>query len=159
MVALTLLGFHGNFWVATTWWTFDCAGNSACYFLPGNLLVRKLTLIHDACFLVIFPWQQPLAPRHWNDHGSRNEAGAERERSGFDDFNVFSRFSIVFLPAASLPLRSRFTPAFFFSCFLNVFCSFSSCCFFIFCIFEYVFWFFRRFYIFFPGIVSFFWTG
>ena len=51
---------------------------------------------------------------------SGSGAGAERERSGFDDFNVFSWFSC-------LPLRSRFTPAFFFSCFFIFFCSFSSC--------------------------------
>jgi len=55
---------------------------------------------------------------------SGSRAGGERERSGFDDFNVFSRFSMVFLPAASLPLRSRFAPAFFFSCFLAFFAVF-----------------------------------
>ena len=99
-----------------SWWFFG--GNNLVIFL-----VRKLTLIHDACFLVIFPWQQPLAPRHWNDHGSvktprawsGNGAGTKRERSGNEADSMistfFSRFSMVFLPASSLPLHSRFAPA------------------------------------------------
>ena len=97
------------------------------------------------------------------------EAGTEPERSGSGAgtkrirwFQRFSRFSMVFLPAASLPLRSRFAPAslplrsrFLFLVFFNVFCSFSSF-FFIFWIFEYVFWFFRCFYVFFLELSRFF---
>ena len=58
---------------------------------------------------------------------SGSGAGAERERSGFDDFNVFSWFSC-------LPLRSRFAPAslplsfsrvfYFFLQFFQFFCDF-----------------------------------
>ena len=118
------------------WWFFGG-------YKLGNFLVRDLTLIHDACFLVIFPWQQPLAPRHWNDHGSvktprawsGNGAGTKRERSGNEADSMISTFFHGFrwfscLPLrsrfapASLPLRSRFTPAFFFSCFLTFFAVF-----------------------------------
>ena len=53
---------------------------------------------------------------------SGSGAGAERERSGFDDFNVFFTVFHGFLACrfapASLPLHSRFL----FLVFLNVFC-------------------------------------
>ena len=142
-----------------SWWFFG--GNNLV-----NFLVRKLTLIHDACFLVIFPWQQPLAPRHWNDHGSvktprawsGNGAGTKRERSGNEADSMistfFSRFSMVFLTAASLPLRSRFTPAFFFSCFLTFFTVFP---FFWGVEFLNIFLTFRYFYVFSWTCLVFFW--
>ena len=108
-----------------SWWFFG--GNNLV-----NFLVRKLTLIHDACFLVIFPWQQPLAPRHWNDHGSvktprawsGNGAGTKRERSGNEADSMISTFFHGFPWFSCLPLRSRFAPAFFFSCFLTFFAVF-----------------------------------
>ena len=95
-----------------SWWFFG--GNNLV-----NFLVRKLTLIHDACFLVIFPWQQPLAPRHWNDHGSvktprawsGNGAGTKRERSGNEADSMISTFFHGFPWFSCLPLRSRFAPA------------------------------------------------
>ena len=118
-----------------SWWFFG--GNNLV-----NFLVRKLTLIHDACFLVIFPWQQPLAPRHWNDHGSvktprawsGNGAGTKRERSGNEADSMISTFFHGFPWFSCLPLRSRFAPAslplrsrFLFLVFLKTFfCSFSS---------------------------------
>ena len=71
MVALRLLGFSGDFSVATNPWHLDI-----------EMIMVALRL-----------------------HGL--EAGTEPERSGFDDFNVFSRCSMVFLPAASLPLQFR----------------------------------------------------
>ena len=95
-----------------SWWFFG--GNNLV-----NFLLRKLTLIHDACFLVIFPWQQPLAPRHWNDHGSvktprawsGNGAGTKRERSGNEADSMISTFFHGFPWFSCLPLRSRFAPA------------------------------------------------
>ena len=93
MVALRLLGFSGDFSVATNPWHLDI-----------EMIMVALRL-------------------HGLEAGTEPErsgsgAGAERERSGFDDFNVFSRCSMVFLPAASLPLQFRFP---FFLCCLKSF--------------------------------------
>ena len=125
-----------------SWWFFG--GNNLV-----NFLVRKLTLIHDACFLVIFPWQQPLAPRHWNDHGSvktprawsGNGAGTKRIRWFQRFFTVFHGFLACRFAPASLPLRSRFTPASLPLSFSRVFYRFFAVFpfFYFFLIFEYFF--------------------
>ena len=155
---------HGSVKTPRVFWWFFGGDNLV------NFLVRDLTLIHDACFLAIFPWQQPLAPRHWNDHGSvktprawsGNGAGTKRERSGNEADSMismfFSRFSMVFLPAASLPLHSRFTSAFFFCCFLTFFSVFPVV-FFIFWILEYFCLTFWMVLCFFLELSRFFWNG
>ena len=96
MVALRLLGFSGDFSVATNPWHLDIE------------MIMVALRLHGL--------EAGTEPER-----SGSAAGAERERSGFDDFNVFSRCSMVFLPAASLPLHSRFSSAFLFLCFLKSF--------------------------------------
>ena len=155
---------HGSVKTPRVFWWFFGGDNLV------NFLVRDLTLIHDVCFLAIFPWQQPLAPRHWNDHGSvktprawsGNGAGTKRERSGNEADSMismfFSRFSMVFLPAASLPLHSRFTSAFFFWCFLTFFSVFPVV--FLFFGFLNIFvWLFGWVLCFFLELSRFFWNG
>ena len=155
MVALTLLGFHGDFLVATTWWIFWCVNwpwYTACifwwFFSRNNPWHLDIEMIMVALRL----------------HGL--EAGTEPERSGSGAgtkrirwfqrfFTVFHGFLACRFAPASLPLHSRFTPAFFFSCFLTFFA--------VFPVFFYLdfwfFWLFGCFYVFFPGIVSFFLKG
>ena len=126
MVALTLLGFHGDFLVATTWWIFWCVNwpwyttRVFWWFFRGNN-----------------PWHLDIEMIMVALRLHGLEAGTEPERSGSGAgtkrirwfqrfFTVFHGFLACRFAPASLPLRSRFTPAFFFSCFFDVFCSFSS---------------------------------
>ena len=169
MVALTLLGFHGDFLVATTWWFFWCVNwpwyttRVFWWFFRGNN-----------------PWHLDIEMIMVALRLHGLEAGTEPERSGSGAgtkrirwfqrfFHGFPWFSCLplrsrFAPA-SLPLRSRFAPAWlplhsrFLFLVFNVFCSFSSFIFFIFWIFEYVFWLFRCFYVFFLELSRFFWKG
>ena len=156
MVALRLLGFSGDFLAATNWGIFWCViwpwytTRVFWWFFRGNN-PWHLDIEMIMVALRLHGLEAGTEPER-----SGSGAGAERERSGFDDFNVFSRFSMVFLPAASLPLRSRFTPAFFFSCFLTCFAVFSSFFLFYFLDFWTFFWLFRCFYVFFPGIFGLF---
>ena len=150
MVALTLLGFHGVFLVATTWWIFWCVNwpwyttRVFWWFFRGNN-----------------PWHLDIEMIMVALRLHGLEAGTEPERSGSGAgtkrirwfqrfFTVFHGFLACRFAPASLPLHSRFL----FIVFFNVFCSFSS--FFYFFDFWIFFWTFRCFYVFFPGIVPFF---
>ena len=135
MVALTLLGFHGDFLVATTWWFFWCVNWPWCttrvfwwFFRGNNPWHLDIEMIMVALRL----------------HGL--EAGTEPERSGSEADSMISTFFHGFLACrfapASLPLS--FSRAFF-----NVFCTFSS--FFWFFGFLIFFWLFKMFLRFFPG--------
>ena len=57
MVALRLLGFSGDFSVATNPWHLDIE----------MIMVALRLLGFSGDF---FRGNKPLAPRHWNDHGS-----------------------------------------------------------------------------------------
>ncbi len=154
MVALRLLGFSGDFLAATNWGIFWCViwpwytTRVFWWFFRGNN-PWHLDIEMIMVALRLHGLEAGTEPER-----SGSGAGAERERSGFDDFNVFSWFSC-------LPLRSRFAPAslpLFFLVFFIFFCSFSSL-FLIFWIFEHFFWLFRCFYVFFLELSHFFWKG
>ena len=166
MVALTLLGFHGDFLVATTWWIFWCVNwpwyttRVFWWFFRGN------NPWHLDIEMIMVALRLHGLEARTEPEQSGSGAGTKRIRWFQRFFTVFHGFlACHFAPAslpllsrfapASLPLRSRFTPAFFFSCFFNVFCSFSSF-FWFFWIFEYFFWLFRCFYVFFLELSRFF---
>ena len=156
MVALTLLGFHGDFLVATTWWFFWCV-NWPWY----------TTRVFGWFFRGNNPWHLDIEMNMVALRLHGLEAGTEPERSGSGAgtkrirwfqrfFTVFHGFLACRFAPASLPLHSRFTPAFFFSCFLTFFLQF-------FHFFKF-FWMFDFFYfldvfMFFSWIVAFFWKG
>ena len=155
MVALTLLGFHGDFLVATTWWIFWCVNwpwyttRVFWWFFRGNN-----------------PWHLDIEMIMVALRLHGLEAGTEPERSGSGAgtkrirwfqrfFTVFHGFLACRFAPASLPLRSHFAPAFFFSCFLTFFAVFP-----VFFILDFwIFFDFLMFLCFFPGIVPFFCKG
>ena len=122
MVALTLLGFHGDFLVATTWWIFWCVNwpwyttRVFWWFFRGNN-----------------PWHLDIEMIMVALRLHGLEAGTEPERSGSGAgtkrirwfqrfFTVFHGFLACRFAPASLPLHSRFL----FLVFFIFFCSFSS---------------------------------
>ena len=152
MVALTLLGFHGDFLVATTWWIFWCVNwpwyttRVFWWFSRGNN-----------------PWHLDIEMIMVALRLHGLEAGTEPERSGSGAgtkrirwfqrfFTVFHGFLACRFAPASLLLRSCFL---FLVFFLTFFCSFSS--FFLFFGFLNIFfWLFRCFYVFFLELSRFF---
>ena len=108
MVALTLLGFHGDFLVATTWWIFWCVNwpwyttRVFWWFFRGNN-----------------PWHLDIEMIMVALRLHGLEAGTEPERSGSGAgtkrirwfqcfFTVFHGFLACRFAPASLPLHSRF---------------------------------------------------
>ena len=111
MVALPLLGFHGDFLVATTWWFFWCVNwpwyttRVFWWFFRGNN-----------------PWHLDIEmimvalSLHGLEAGTKPErsgsgAGTKRIRWFQRFFTVFHGFLACRFAPALLPLRSRFTPA------------------------------------------------
>ena len=155
MVALTLLGFHGDFLVATTWWIFWCVNwpwYTTCifwwFFSRNNPWHLDIEMIMVALRL----------------HGL--EAGTEPERSGSAAgtkrirwfqcfFAVFHGFLACGFTPASLPIHFRFL----FLVFSN-FCSVFPVVF-VFSFFGFLnifVWLFGCFYVFFWNCLDFFWT-
>ena len=150
MVALTLLGFHGDFLVATTWWIFWCVNwpwyttRVFWWFFRGN---NPWHLDIEMIMVALIK-----TPRAWSGNG----AGTKRERSGNEADSMISMFFHGFPWFSCLPLRSRFAPAslplhsrFLFLVFFNVFCCFSSF-FFLFFGFLNIFFDFLDVFMFFP---------
>ena len=153
MVALTLLGFHGDFLVATTWWIFWCV-NWPWY----------MTRVFWWFFRGNNPWHLDIemimvalikTPRAWSGNG----AGTKRERSGNEADSMISTFFHGFPWFSCLPLRSRFAPASLPVFFSRVFKRFLQFFPFFLVDFWIFFWFFKCFYVFFLGLSRFFWKG